>query len=78
MDTKKNRSHITDSERDEIEILLGRGYSRQNIADALDKAKSSIVREINRNKSAASKGVRTQIPAGTYGAKLASSKGIQA
>lgn len=54
--------------------MLGKDYSRQDIADVLGKAKSSIVREVNRNKSAASKGASTKTPVGTYGAKLASIK----
>jgi IS30 family transposase len=73
-DHKKNRAHITDAERGEIEILLRRGYSRQDIADAIGKGKSSVVREVNRNRSSRTQGARSVHPAGMYAATLAAAK----
>lgn len=49
--THSTRSHITDSDRSEISILLSKGHSRREIAKALGKNHSSIVREILRNKA---------------------------
>lgn len=49
--THSTRSHITDSDRSEISILLSKGHSRRGIARALGKSHSSIVREILRNKA---------------------------
>ena len=42
--------HFTKTERNELSILLKKGYSRREIADSLGKDHSSITREINRNK----------------------------
>ena len=42
--------HFTKAERDELSILLKKGYSRRAIGEALGKDHSSITREINRNK----------------------------
>lgn len=42
--------HFTKAERDELSILLKKGYSRRQIAESLGKDRSSITREINRNK----------------------------
>jgi IS30 family transposase len=42
--------HFTKAERDELSILLNKGYSRRQIGEALGKNHSSITREINRNK----------------------------
>jgi transposase, IS30 family len=47
--THSTRTHITDSDRSEISILLRKGHSRREIAKALGKSHSSIVREILRN-----------------------------
>lgn len=41
--------HFTKAERNELSILLNRGYSRREIADSLGKDHSSITREIKRN-----------------------------
>ena len=46
----KNYSHFTKDERNEISILLKKGYSHQDIADAIGKNRSSISREISWNK----------------------------
>lgn len=43
--------HFTKPERNELSILLKKGYSHRDIADALGKDHSSITREINRNKA---------------------------
>lgn len=48
-----SRSHITDSDRSEISILLGKEHSRREIAEALGKSHTSIVREIQRNSTKA-------------------------
>lgn len=50
MNTKKY-SHITKTERQEIAILLGKGYSRRNIAAVLGRNVSSISREIRYRKT---------------------------
>lgn len=42
--------HITSSERLEISILLGKGYSLREIAKVLGRSHSSLSREISRNK----------------------------
>lgn len=42
--------HFTKAERDELSILLKKGYSRRQIGEALGKDHSSITREIKRNK----------------------------
>lgn len=42
--------HFTKSERDELSVLLKKGYSHRDIAAALGKDHSSITREINRNR----------------------------
>lgn len=42
--------HFTKAERNELSILLKKGYSRRQIGKALGKDHSSITREINRNK----------------------------
>ncbi len=47
----KNYSHFTKDERNEISILLKKGYSHQDIADVVGKNRSSITREITRNKN---------------------------
>lgn len=44
-----NYTHLTKDVRNEISILLKRGYSQRNIAHALGKDHSSISREIKRN-----------------------------
>lgn len=41
--------HLKQSDRDEISILLKKGYSHRNIADVLEKNHSSISREISIN-----------------------------
>jgi transposase, IS30 family len=41
--------HFTQDERNEISILLKKGYSQKDIADVLGKNLSSVNREINRN-----------------------------
>lgn len=41
--------HFTEAERSEIFILLKKGYSHHDIADALDRSQPSISREIKRN-----------------------------
>ena len=41
--------HFTKAERNELSILLNKGYSRREIADSLGKDHSSITREVNRN-----------------------------
>lgn len=46
----KNYSHFTKDKRNEISILLKKGYSHQDIANAVGKNRSSITREISRNK----------------------------
>lgn len=42
--------HFTKAERNELSILLKKGYSHRAIGEALGKDRSSITREINRNK----------------------------
>lgn len=42
--------HFTKAERDELSILLKKGYSRRQIGEALGKDHSSITREIRRNR----------------------------
>lgn len=49
MKNKKRYSHIKKAERLEIAILLKKGYSFRNIADAINKSASSVSREINHN-----------------------------
>lgn len=49
MQNDKKFHHITAVERKEIALLLRKGYSRQDIADALDHSKSGISDEINGN-----------------------------
>lgn len=41
--------HFSQSDRDEISILLKKGYSHRNIAEAIGKNHSSVSREINKN-----------------------------
>lgn len=48
--TKKSYSHIKKTERLEIAILLKRGYSYSDIANALNRGKGSISEEISKNK----------------------------
>lgn len=45
-----NYSHISNTDRLEIEILLWKWYSITDIAKVLNRSKSTISREINRNK----------------------------
>ncbi len=45
---KREFGHITQNDRDRIEILLKQGYEQQEIAKVLDKSKSAISREISR------------------------------
>lgn len=45
-----NYQHFTQDERNEISILLKKGYSRRDIGEALGKDHSSVSREIFRNK----------------------------
>ena len=45
----KKYSHFTKQERDEISILLNKGYSHRDIAGALGKNHSSVSREIKNN-----------------------------
>lgn len=47
---KKKYSHIKKEERDEISILLKKGYSYSEIGDALGRDKSTISREVQRNR----------------------------
>lgn len=42
--------HLTKDDRNEICILLHKGYSLRDIARALDKSPSTISREVKRNK----------------------------
>lgn len=42
--------HFTKEERLELSILINKGYSRRDIANALSKNHSSVVRELKRNK----------------------------
>lgn len=49
MQNKQKFHHITAVERKEIALLLRKGYSQQDIADALDHSKSSISDEIRMN-----------------------------
>lgn len=42
--------HFTKSERDELSVLLKKGYSRREIAACLGKHHSSITREISKNR----------------------------
>jgi IS30 family transposase len=42
-------THITDADRSEISILLHKGHSHRDIAQALDKDHTSIGREVRRN-----------------------------
>lgn len=44
-------SHFKQSDRDEISILLKKGYSHRDIADAIGKDHSSVSREINNHKT---------------------------
>lgn len=46
----KKYSHFTKQDRNEISILLKKGYSIRDIASVLKKNPSSVSREINRNK----------------------------
>lgn len=55
--------HFTKAERNELSILLKKGFSHREIADALGKDRSSITREISRNKVK-----------GVYGPRLAQEK----
>lgn len=55
--------HFTKAERNELSILLKKGFSRREIAEALGKDHSSITREFNRNKVN-----------GVYGPRLAQEK----
>ena len=41
--------HFTQDDRNEISILLKKGYSQEDIAGVLGKNHSSVNREINRN-----------------------------
>ena len=43
----RNFSHITENDRDRIEILLGQGYKQKEIAEVLGKSTSAISREIS-------------------------------
>ncbi|MBI4812668.1 helix-turn-helix domain-containing protein, partial [Candidatus Falkowbacteria bacterium] len=43
--------HFKQSDRDEISILLKKGYSRRDIADAIGKNHSSVSREIKNNQT---------------------------
>ena len=45
----KNYKHFTQDDRDEISILLKKGYSHRNIADVIKKNHSSVSREIRDN-----------------------------
>lgn len=47
---KKSYSHIKKEERNEISILLKKGYSLADIADVLHRDKSTISREVKRNR----------------------------
>ena len=47
--SKKSYAHITKTERQEIAILLERGYSQRDVAKALKRNVSSISREIANN-----------------------------
>src|SRR3989344_2987282 len=51
MQNDKKFHHITPVERKEISLLLKKGYSYQDIGDALDHSKSSISDEIKINSS---------------------------
>lgn len=42
-------THLTDTERLELSILLGKGYSLRDIGNAMDRSHTSISREIKRN-----------------------------
>lgn len=44
-------SHLTDAERLEIGILLGKGYSCRDIGSALGRSHASISRELRRNRT---------------------------
>lgn len=44
-----NYKHFTKDERNELAILLKKGYEQKDIAEILDKSPSSISREIRRN-----------------------------
>jgi len=48
---KKHYAHMTKTERQEIAILLEKGYSRRDIAGALERNVSSISREIRYRKT---------------------------
>ena len=50
---KREFSHITENDRDRIEILLGQGFKQREIAKVLDKSKSAISREISKRKLSA-------------------------
>jgi IS30 family transposase len=58
-------SHITESQRYTIEVLLNKGLSKTEIAKTIGKHKSSISREIKRNSDARN---------GAYRSSLANSK----
>lgn len=69
---KNSYSHIKKEERDEISILLRRGYSYADIGEALGRDKSTISREVTKNR----RKVRVQGEAkdGPYEARLAHHK----
>jgi len=48
MEKVKSFSHITQNDRDRIEILLKQGYAQKEIAKVLNKSKSAISREISK------------------------------
>jgi len=58
--------HLSKHERNEIQILRGKGYSLRDIATVLERNVSTISREINRNKVK-----------GEYSAKKANFKAYQ-
>ena len=70
--TKKGYKHIKKEERNEISILLKRGYKYAEIGKALDRDKSTISREIAKNR----RKIRTQegTKDGQYEAKVAHHK----
>lgn len=68
----KTYSHLTNSERLEIEILYGRGYAVRDIAKVLDRSPATVSREIRRNRYKIWLGQK--VLSGSYKAKQAQHK----
>lgn len=68
----KNYTHIKKEERDEISILLKKGYSLRSIAQALDRNVSTFSRELKRNR----KKLRKRGGTGPYEPILAHRKAV--